>query len=81
VSRSAFPSILASEDAGEDPINKYSGGGLTVREYFAAAALTGILSNAPALDAIGASNPDGGQFAMIDLAYELADTMIERGNK
>ena len=44
---SAFPSDHASEDVGNDPRNRTSGGGLTKREYFAAKAMQGLLAHPP----------------------------------
>jgi hypothetical protein len=49
---SAFPSHVAAEEAFDsmDARNQVSGGGLTKREYFAAAALTGLLADPLVVD-------------------------------
>ena len=48
-------------------------GGITLRDYYAAAALTGILSNS--------NTPANTPFYVAEDAYRLADAMLEMRNQ
>jgi len=65
----AFPTH--DQEKGTDPRNQILTGGMTLRDYFSAAALTGMLSNVETVDDV--------PYISI-CAYRIADAMLkERG--
>jgi len=76
----AFPSHAGDPEA-TDPRNRISCGGLTKRDYFAAAALTGIYASQYFVDHVNAygssaSGPKGSQDGAAKLALAAADALI-----
>ncbi len=58
--------------------------GMTIRDYFAAKAMQGFISNNNALSGIkSAASANKSKIApwIADMAYEMADAMIEQRNK
>ncbi len=75
----AFP-VPAVDDPGREEVNPataYSGmGGMSLRDYFAAAAMQALLSNPKLIDQIA----KGGQGWIVESAWGWADDMLkERG--
>lgn len=75
----AFPSI-DSDPFGRYPVQHK---GLSLRDYFAAAALTGLLSNAQiAKDGVKLKlKPEHNQAWHAEAAYQFADAMLEERSK
>ena len=69
----AFPSHAGDPEA-TDPRNRISCGGLTKRDYFAAAALTGICANSYTPWSPNVADITDAQIATA--AFDLADAMI-----
>lgn len=81
----AFPQLAVEacrRDGHGDPIEPFtaSEGGMTLRDYFAAAALTGLLANQQiAKDAVKEGyGPDVTQPWHADTAYAFADAMLKK---
>lgn len=72
----AFPHVYDSTDP--------TGSGMTIRQYFAAQALTGLLANSVLIDTmIKTGSEKGTTYGHIaaKLSHKIADIMLEEGSK
>lgn len=83
---SAFPEVFtnnASKRQGEYHPDVYSCGGMTLRDYFAAAAMTGLCANTAIVfgDHRAPEHPADCLNSISDAAYSVADAMLSERNK
>ena len=69
--RTASPVECCIIDNGGDYI------GLTKREHFAGLAMQGLLANSVVAPRLTGASPDGWPKLIADMAYEMADLMVE----
>lgn len=75
----AFPSIKTDRQYTTD-INVHSAGGMTLRDYFAARALQGIITNEAMIQRhreVAQDNLIGEEILLATSAYSLADAMLK----
>ena len=71
----AFPVSSSSINGHQNGVNTYQFTGITIRDYFAAKAIIGLLSASDGLEYCERYPQDSKRYA--DVAYALADAMME----
>ena len=82
----AFPTLdqlVESHKDGSYTTKPMTGGGITIRDYFASAALTGFLANQKTADWVCnvANNPDEIDRLFAQIAFGIADAMLAKRAK
>ncbi len=67
----AFPGLHPSKEC------RYQDAGMTLRDYFAAKAMLGFITNDNLLREAAHYLPEGSEYSISKLAYDQADAMLE----
>lgn len=81
---SAFPEICTDLNVHTGKTETYSYGGMSLRDWFAGMALQGLAANESIARAINADVKNGtsdGKSDYADMAYTIADAMLNKKNK
>jgi hypothetical protein len=75
----AFPRVRREREPGYEP-TEIADGGMTLRDYFATAALTATMSHPSILESASAG-PRGKSAELARFCYQMADSMLEERAK